>query len=378
MGFNLGAFAGGAAQGVSRGMEVKKGIADAEFTEKERSRKEAEWKKDDEWKQERSAYQTSAQKFQANQEAYNKAVMENPAAAATLPKPAAPGLHDEFRDIVELTRIDVAHGKKGADTLFPMIQNLKRMEDEGLTQTLQQALAGDTQGALKTFASTGEKRDIEGIRFEPSEFDPGNGIKPIKSRVMVFPDGRRMDAVGTLWAQQQAKDLIGSVVNQQKLNNDTARTEATVAHQQGTLGETVRHNKASEANDKIKAQQTVVGESTSEIRNVKFLLQNNIAANALEAWKMVKTGTTPAGEKIISDGAGGVLVVNHEGGQISKIDRRGRTSVIREGEGDEPAVQDVHARFAADQAMAGYRLGNQTAQGVEVLDASGKLAGHYN
>jgi len=295
MGFNLGAFAGGAAQGVTRGMEVRKGIADAEFTEKERARKEAEWKKDDEWQKKRSAYQTTAQKYQASQEAYNKAVMENPAAAATLPKPAAPGLHDEFKDLVELTRIDVAYGKKGAEALFPLVSNLKRMEDEGLTQTLQQALAGDTQGALKTFASTGEKRDIEGIRFEPSEFDPGNGMKPIKSMVMVFSDGRRMDAAGTLWAQQQAKDLVGSVVNQQKLKNDTTRTEATVAHQNGTLGETVRHNKASE---QILANKAAAGgDTTAEIKNAQAFfpdLYKENPAKALAAFRETLSGEMTA------------------------------------------------------------------------------------
>ena len=338
MGFNLGAFAGGAAQGVTRGMEVRKGIADAEFTEKERARKEAEWKKDDEWQKKRSAYQTTAQKYQASQEAYNKAVMENPAAAATLPKPAAPGLHDEFKDIVELTRIDVAHGKKGADALFPMIQNLKRMEDEGLTQTLQQALAGDTQGALKTFASTGEKRDIEGIKFEPSEFDPGNGMKPIKSMVMVFPDGRRMDAAGTLWAQQQAKDLVGSVVNQQKLKNDTTRTEATVAHQQGTLGETVRHNKASE---QILANKAAAGgDTTAEIKNINYLLQHKIAKDEKDAWEMVRTGKTPGGDKVISDGVGGVIVTDPEG-NITKYDSRGKAKVIKGAAGQPGAVRDL-------------------------------------
>lgn len=39
---------------------------------------------------------------------------------------------------------------------------------------------------------------------------------------------------------------------------------------------------------------------------------------------------------------------------------------------------DVMTRFRADQAMHGHKLGKQTEQGVEVLDASGKLIGHYH
>lgn len=38
---------------------------------------------------------------------------------------------------------------------------------------------------------------------------------------------------------------------------------------------------------------------------------------------------------------------------------------------------DAMARFKADKSMEGHTLGKQTEQGVEVLDASGKLIGHY-
>lgn len=38
---------------------------------------------------------------------------------------------------------------------------------------------------------------------------------------------------------------------------------------------------------------------------------------------------------------------------------------------------DVQTRFRADAGMKGHTMGKQTDQGVEVLDASGKLIGHY-
>lgn len=40
--------------------------------------------------------------------------------------------------------------------------------------------------------------------------------------------------------------------------------------------------------------------------------------------------------------------------------------------------QDVAGRFRADPQMNRYRLGKQTPQGIEVLDTSGKLVGHYH
>lgn len=41
------------------------------------------------------------------------------------------------------------------------------------------------------------------------------------------------------------------------------------------------------------------------------------------------------------------------------------------------AESDAQARFQADKAMAGHRLGKQTKQGMEVFDNAGRLVGHY-
>lgn len=49
-------------------------------------------------------------------------------------------------------------------------------------------------------------------------------------------------------------------------------------------------------------------------------------------------------------------------------------------QGQQPAGNDgdVMTRFKSDQAMQGHKLGKQTDQGLEVLDASGRLIGHYH
>ena len=130
------------------------------------------------------------------------------------PKP--PGMHDELMDIVNLARIDVKYGKANAASLYPLISAVKQMEDEGLTKALRMAASGDYEGAKRTFESTGAIRDASGVRFEESMFDPGNGMKPIKSAVAVLPDGRRLDAVGALWAQEQAKDVLGNAIKMQE------------------------------------------------------------------------------------------------------------------------------------------------------------------
>jgi hypothetical protein len=43
-----------------------------------------------------------------------------------------------------------------------------------------------------------------------------------------------------------------------------------------------------------------------------------------------------------------------------------------------PRVAPVQSRFASDPAMKDHKMGKSTPQGLEVLDASGKLIGHYN
>lgn len=51
----------------------------------------------------------------------------------------------------------------------------------------------------------------------------------------------------------------------------------------------------------------------------------------------------------------------------------------RSAQANQPQQQPSHQqRFSADPAMKGMRLGKQTDRGVEVLDANGRLVGHYN
>lgn len=44
----------------------------------------------------------------------------------------------------------------------------------------------------------------------------------------------------------------------------------------------------------------------------------------------------------------------------------------------QPAAQNIGAKFAADPEVRGYKMGNRTARGVEVLDSNGNLKGYYN
>ena len=83
-----------------------------------------------------------------------------------------------------------------------------------------------------------------------------------------------------------------------------------------------------------------VENTTAEIKNISYLLNNGIAKNQKEAWEMVRTGKTPGGDKVISDGVGGVIVTDPEG-TITKYDSRGKAKVIKGAAGQPGAVRDL-------------------------------------
>lgn len=66
------------------------------------------------------------------------------------------------------------------------------------------------------------------------------------------------------------------------------------------------------------------------------------------------------------------LAARRKVGDDEQFDRRGQGAAPAGGAG-----QDAAARFRADPKMGQYKLGKTTPKGVEVLDASGKLLGHY-
>lgn len=139
--------------------------------------------------------------------------------------PKQPGFHDDLMDLVNLARIDVKHGKATAASLHPLLSTLKNAEDEGMSNSLKIALTGDEEGAKKMFESTGVMRDASGVRFEPSTFDPGNGMKPMKSVVAIMPNGKRIDAAGALFAKNQAEDVLGAYFKQTHLDTEKKKVD---------------------------------------------------------------------------------------------------------------------------------------------------------
>lgn len=401
MSFNLGAFAGGLSDGIQRGTEIARKRQEMERIDAEEKRKseyEAELKKHDDEYQAKRAERIKQNEALINPESAQPRPIQDSAAIARSPAPialqnpmaapptgaisqAANGLQSEslakkpatldsindiLDDLMGRARIDMKYGKADAASVLQLHQVKKKLEDEGVDHAIGLMQAGDIEGGLNDFNSVGKYSGVKLV-----------GSKPIKDKIygndfdgyevtVEHPDGRQ-ETINTVSYMKQR-------VGMDKLLDH--------AHKTATLKETERHNKASEK------KLTATDGSTAEIKNVRFLLQNGIAKNPVEAWRMARAGSTPSGERIISDGNGGVIVVDQEGGGIIKFDRHGEEKAIRQGSGKgaQPAPQarqagvesDIHSKFAADPAMKGFRLGSPAPKGVEVFNEQGQLIGHYN
>lgn len=412
MSFNFGAFAGGAAEGIQRGTEIARKRQEMEHIDAEEKRKseyESELKKHDDEYQAKRAERIKQNDALLNPDSAQPRPIQDAAAIARSPAPiarspapialqnptavpltdaitqAANGLpsqaqakkpatvesiNDILDNLVGRARIDMKYGKADAASILQLHQAKQKLEEEGVNHAVGLIQAGDIQGGIDDFNKSGKYSGVKLI-----------GSKPIKDKVygndfdgyevtVEHPDGRH-ETINTISYMKQR-------VGMDKL--------LEYANKTATLKETERHNKASEKNDSLKLA-TTEG-STAEIKNVRFLLQNGLAKNPIEAWRMAKAGSTPSGERIISDGNGGVIVVDQDSGGILKFDRHGEEKAIRQGSGKgaQPAPQgkqpgtesDIHSKFAADPAMKGLRLGSPAPKGVEVFNEQGQLIGHYN
>ena len=72
---------------------------------------------------------------------------------------------------------------------------------------------------------------------------------------------------------------------------------------------------------------------TTEERNVNFLVKRKIAKDDTEAWNMLQTGKTKAGDSRIPDGQGGLYITNNHTGKISHLDNEGVVKVLYQGDG---------------------------------------------
>jgi hypothetical protein len=93
-----------------------------------------------------------------------------------------------------LTYLDAKHGKIGVKEMLEGAQRYKQLQNEGVMDAWQKVAAGDYEGAIQTFNSTGKFKLPEGTKFEARQEDDGFGAgRKITNYYAIAPDGREVN-----------------------------------------------------------------------------------------------------------------------------------------------------------------------------------------
>lgn len=93
-----------------------------------------------------------------------------------------------------ITYLDAKYGKIGVKELLDGAQRYRALQQEGVLDAWQKVAAGDYDGAIQTFNSTGRFKLPEGTRFEARQEDDGFGAgRKITNYYAISPDGREVN-----------------------------------------------------------------------------------------------------------------------------------------------------------------------------------------
>lgn len=223
--------------------------------------------------------------------------------------------------------------------LYDQAAKLAPMRQTLLADKLQQEtqLRSDAAGNAISALNSGDDKSLLTATKQLSDLIPDghdvNSIKRDQDGNLVVSYGDR-PAV-TLTPDQFKQSIVSMVDWKQALTYDNQNQQLQLKKHADQMAsdknsEDKRHNIAMEGIDRSKANSTKSG-TTAEITNVQYLLDNKIAKTPAEAWEMVTTGKTPAGDKVSPDGMGGVIVSNPRTGQIAKFNGSGQEQTIRPG-----------------------------------------------
>lgn len=280
-----------------------------------------------------------------------------PPSQPTQPQTSAQPPRPNANQMLDLkTRIaftSLKHGKP--EGVIELQQTMEKMRDEGFDKTLQMLKQpGNEQAAFDYFNSLGkEKREFvsakDGIYVTPT----GDKI-PTRLVTARSADGTTtvLDTAQMEFQLMKAKDLVDMSQKSRKVGAEEVSAKAKAAN--GGGGITLPQQRV---NYEIEsARKHITGLSPEEIqkRTQQYSAtgRDNPDYDPLLAAKVRQANRRKYG-----------------------IDPYFDTSSDKQATETQP---DITARFSADPAMKGHRIGNKTPQGVEVLDDSGKLVGHYN
>ncbi len=392
MGFNLGAFAGGAAKGYSEGLENQR-----KQGEEKRRQDQADWEKkrrDDQEAFNKEAMETFFPNGQPTVDRASPPAANNPqsvvkvnnvgfgpsngiaaampatpsaqdrlmpdstepvttaqdgapksviATGVSLPKPktddaqqATQGWGDAFaknpdlfgdpETMLKLGKLAMKYNQPDA---LAWLERGHKAYKENAIAALQRLAAGDVDGAEEAYNKSGKGRvKINREQNPDGSYSVTELTTGTKHNVNALPELK----------SYLSPDHYFKMLNDERQLAEHERHNKEGEKSQGKIiEETRRHNVVSEGIALAKAKESGEG-TTSEIKNVTFLIKNGVAKTPQEAWEMVKTGKTPAGEQVHFGNDGSVAIANRDSGRITKYDEDGKEVVIRPGKGAAPGA----------------------------------------
>ncbi len=335
MGFNIGAFAGGAAQGIKEGL-------DNESKRKAQERQDKEWAKQDEMDKElavleearKARFDESAQrkKFDADQSStrVSTQIVNNPAANGIVASPlldapksdaeivksaqgngiaAARGIQpqdqsqpsqpftaekptfvDDMEHLSARLSIKAKYGKADEGSLLQMHQAIKTLKNDGVDDAVAKIHHGDIAGAMKEFNDVGQYRGAKVIgQPQAGEYDYAGVKLPTTIVTIEMPDGAQQTINTAQYGAARFKmdQTLKAIMK-------GAEIKQAGKHQDETLNETKRHNIASEG---IARAGGGSEGTTAEIKNARVFfpeLYKENPAKALSAFKDLTTGEMTA------------------------------------------------------------------------------------
>lgn len=302
-----------------------------------------------------------------------------PVQAAPLEAPKAPGINDWLEFATKRAAIDVKYGKLNGLGIMQLAQARKQLMDEGVDEAVMKFQQGDAAGGLESFNASGKYVGAK-LVGEPqrSEFDY-NGVKmPTTIVTLKLPDGRT-ETINTAQygtSRIKAEGQFNAAMGMMNFRQMEKHQTATEQHQKDTLEETRDYHKG--VIDVAKSRVTNSGGVTSSQQRTNYEIDSarkHIAGLSPEEIKKRTQQYSATGREnkdFDPTLAAKVRQANH---------RKYGNDDVFDANTDNQATEtpdDIISRFSTDSSMKGHRTGNKTPQGVEVLDANGKLIGHYN
>lgn len=297
-------------------------------------------------------------------------------------QPKAPaGLADTLDLITKRAAIDMKYGKMNGAGAMQLLHVRQQLENEGTKNALLKFHSGNVQGGIDEFNQNGSRR-AKLISSEKVDTEVGGVKMPTTLVTMEDENGNRqtINAAHALYSmvgmEKQLDIMINARKEAQTEKHHTETLAQTSKHQDETETETKRHNIASEDIYRTKAQNsggiTLPQQRTNyEIESARKYIAN-LSPQVIQKRTQQYSATGRENPDYDPTLAAKVRQANHRKYGEDEDFAAISTPPMNNG------LPDISANFSADLSMKGHRLGNKTPQGFEVLDANGKLIGHYN